>query len=817
MTSDPPPASTHRPRSRRRARLIGVGVALAALGGGYVAVTTSDASAASCPWVNSTAPVADRVTQLMAAMTPLQKTAVLHGNGEASPYIGNISAVPELCIPAIGLQDGPSGVGDGLGGVTQMPAGVNAAATFDSELVGEYGTVIGNEFAGKGVDVALGPTINIARDPRWGRNFEAFGEDPYLAGQMAVADVKGIQSEGVMAQVKHAAVYNIELGAARATPADNAIVDNRTLNEIYLPAFQAAASQGAAASMMCSYNMINGIYACESDAALNKGIKQAANWGGFVTSDWGAIHSLAPSAIGGEDMEMPGGGFFAQGLVDAVSQGQVTQARFDDMVSRVLTQMFTFGLFDKTKSGTPTATVTTDAHKQTARQVAADSAVLLKNADNVLPLGAATTSIAILGGDALDAQSTGGGSATVSASAAVNPIDGIKNRAGTGVDVQFVEGAGERTTTPDIAAAVTAAKAADVAVVFASYSTQELSDLQGIDLPGQQNDLITQVAAANPHTIVVLNTGSAVTMPWLDKVAGVIEDWYPGQENGNAIASVLFGDVNPSGKLPVSFPKSLADVPAATAQQWPGQDDKIDYSEGMYVGYRWYDAKKIEPLFPFGYGLSYTTFAMSNLEVGTPDAAGNTTVTATVTNSGSTAGAEVAQLYVGQPADNGEPPKQLKGFQKVSLAAGASATVTFPLTSRDLAHWDDSAGKWVTSAGDYSIMVGDSSTNLPLTSTVTVAATANPATTSTLASSGVSVINPGGMSSPSGTKVSLQIKGTGSGVTYQAAGLPAGLAIDAATGLISGTPTTAGSTTVTVTATGSNTASSAATFVWTTT
>jgi len=778
-------------------------------------IPTSPATG-TCPWVNSTAPIADRVTQLMAAMTPTQKTEVLHGNDAASPYIGNMAAVPELCIPAMGLQDGPSGVGDGLGGVTQMPAGVNAAATFDTSLVQQYGSAIGNEFARKGANVALGPTINIARDPRWGRNFEAFGEDPYLAGKMATADIRGLQSWGVMAQVKHAAVYNIELGAQRATPADNAIVNARTENEIYLPAFQAATADGASASVMCSYNMINSVYACENDGALNKGIKQAANWGGFVNSDWGAIHSTAPSANGGEDMEMPGGGFFNQNLINAVSAGQVTQARFDDMVRRVLTQMFAFGLFNKAPTGSPTAIVTNASHTATARKVAEDSAVLLKNTNNALPITSATTSIAVLGGDAAAPQTTGGGSATVSSSGGASPVDAIRSRAGSGTTVTYVEGAGEHTTTPNIAAAVTAARNAQVAIVFASYSTQELTDLTSIDLQNQQNDLISQVAAANPRTIVVLNTGSAVTMPWLGSVAGVIESFYPGQEFGNAIAALLYGDVDPSGKLPVSFPQSLADVPAHTTAQWPGANNQIQYSEGMNVGYRWYTSQNIAPLFPFGYGQSYTTFAMSNLAVGARDAAGNFTVTATVTNSGSRAGAEVAQLYVTQPAANGSPPIQLKGFQKVSLAAGASTTVSFPLTNRDLAHFDTTSSSWVANAGAYTVRVGDSSTNLPLTGTVTVGTTVTVPTTLASATT-PAVTNPGGMTSKVGQAASLALKATGTGLTWQATGLPAGLTINASTGVISGTATAPGTGPITATARDSAGNVGEASFVWTTT
>jgi beta-glucosidase len=570
------------------------------------------------------------------------------------------------------------------------------------------------------VDIALGPTINIARDPRWGRNFETFSEDPALAGQMAVASITGIQGQGVMAQAKHAAAYNVEAGASRGTPSDNVIVDNRTLHEIYLPAFQVAATQGQVASMMCAYNEINGVPVCQNSNLLNAGIKQPTGWTGFVGSDWGSATG-GPTQLsnGGLDMEMPGAAFFGQALLQAVANGQVTQARLDDQVRRVLTQMFRFGVFDRPRRGTPTSVVTTPANVITARDVAAQGTVLLKNT-GVLPLTASSLkTIALLGGDAIDPQNIGGGSAKVNPSPnAVNPINGITSRAGTGVKVSWVDGAGEHVQTPNIPAAVTLAKASDVAVVFASYGESETQDLANIDLQNQQNELIDAVATANPRTIVVLNTGSAVTMPWLGKAAAVLEGWYPGQENGNAIASLLFGDVNPSGKLPVSFPKQIADMPTASVQQFPGANDRIEYSEGMNVGYRWYDARNIEPLFPFGFGLSYTTFGFSGLTISS-SGNGNATVTATVTNTGSRAGAEVVQLYVGQPAANGEPPKQLKGFQKIQLSPGQARTVTFTLAPADLAHYTDPAG-WSTNAGTYRVSVGDSSRNVPLAGNLTV-------------------------------------------------------------------------------------------------
>ena len=660
-----------------------------------------------CPWVHSTQPISQRVSQLLAAMTLDQKISMMHGNNNSSPYIGNISAIPSLCIPALGLQDGPAGVGDGLGGVTQMPSGNSSAATFDTALEQQYGSAIGAEFAGKGVNIALGPTVNIVRDPRWGRAFETFGEDPYLSGQMAAADVKGIQSQGVMAETKHAAVYNIE------HPAGTVIVDNRTMQEIYLPAFQTAITQGGTAGIMCAYSNVNNIPACQHPYLLNTALYQQAGYTGFITSDWGGTHSTVDSINAGLTTEMPNGYFYADLLNQAVASGQVTVAQIDILLGRLLTQMFAFGLFDKAPSGSTGAVVTTPAHAAVALQGAEEGTVMLKN-NGLLPLNTANIhSIAVLGVDGgAGVQTIGGGSATVTSPGTVWPITGIQNRAGSGINVQYNDAS-------NMSSAVSLAQSSDIAIVFASdnYGNEE-HDSTTLDLPGTQNQLISQVAAVNPHTIVVLDNNSSTTMPWLNQVAGVFEAFYPGQQIGTAVAALLFGDVNPSGKLPISFPASLNDVPANTTAQWPGANNQVQYSEGLNVGYRWYDAKNIAPMFPFGYGLSYTSFGFSNLQVG-PLSGGNATVTATVTNTGSRQGTEVVQLYVGDPASTGEPPKQLKGFQRVSLAPGQSQTVQFTVTSRDLAHWVDPSG-WTTSSGSYQIMVGDSSRNLPLTGTLTV-------------------------------------------------------------------------------------------------
>jgi beta-glucosidase len=766
-----------------------------------------------CPWVGSTAPIANRVSQLLAQMTQAQKIQMLHGNGASQPYIGDMSAIPSLCIPAMGFHDGPSGVGDGFGGVTQLPSAVSSAATWDTALQKSYGTVAGAEFAGKGADVALGPTMNIVRDPRWGRAFETYSEDPYLSAQMATAGIQGIQSQGVMAEAKHVAVYNQETN--RNGPQDNAIVDQRTLQEIYFPAFQAAVSKGASASVMCAYSTVNGVYACQNANLLNNALYQQAGFGGFVTSDWGGAHSTVDAANNGMTIEMPGGYFFADFLSQALANGTVSQATLNTMVSRVLTQMFAFGLFDKQKTGDRNAVVTSAAHQATSRQVAEQGSVLLKNT-GILPLSTSTTaSIALIGPDGgAGVRSVGGGSATATSSGTVAPINALQQRvAGTGTTVTYNDG-------NDVTAAVNAARAARVAVVCVGYGENEGADLSTIDLPGAQDQLIQQVAAANPNTVVVLNTGSAVTMPWLGQVKGVIEEWYAGQEVGNSLAALLFGDVNPSGKLPVTFPASLNDVPAHTAAQWPGSGN-VQYSEGLKVGYRWYDAQNIAPLFPFGFGLSYTTFSFSGLQVGALDGSGNATVSATVTNTGSRAGAEIAQLYVGDPASTGEPAKQLKGFQRVELPPGAGAKVTFTVTAHDLAYWNTSAANWTTAAGGYQIMVGDSSRNLPLTGTLNVATAMSAKTVGASATpaASVTVANPHGMSSPAGAPVRLAVtaKATGGGTpVFTATGLPAGLGIGK-DGVISGTPTRKGTSTVDVTASDGQGAADTATFVWTVT
>ena len=786
---------------------------------GTTSVALSAADSANCPWAGSAAPVATRVSELMAKMTLDDKVQLLHGNGNASPYIGNITGIASLCIPNIGLEDGPAGVGDGLGGVTQMPDGNAVAATFDTAYEEQYGAAIGQEFREKGVDVALGPTINIVRDPRWGRAYETLGEDPYLSGQLAAADVRGIQSAGVIAEVKHAAVYNIE------NPAGTVIVSRRTIQEIYLPAFQAAIAQSAPGAIMCAYSNVNNVPACQNPILLKDGLDQQANFQGFITSDWGGDHSTVASIAAGFDVEMPNGYFNDSLLLQALAQHQVTDAQVNAMVSRVLSQLFAFGIIGKTSTGSTTAVTTNATATAVALRGADEGIVLLKNADSILPLAKSTKSIAVIGWDGGSGMQTiGGGSGTVTSSSSVWPITGIQDQvAGTKDVVTYNDGT-------DQASAVALAKESKVAIVFASdnYGEEEHDTAGGLDLPNQpynQDALIEAVAKVNPNTIVVLNDNSAILMPWLNQVKGVFEGFYDGQEYGAAIGALLFGTVDPSGKLPVTFPTSLSQVPAHTQAQWPGVDDEIHYSEGLDVGYRWYDAKDLTPLFPFGYGLSYTSFRFGDLNVG-PLVNGQATVTARITNTGKRAGTDVVQLYVGAPASAAEPPHQLKGFQRVTLKPGGSATAAFTVSDYDLSQWLTGPSAWEAAKGTYQILVGDSSRNLPLAGNVVVPATIE---TTVQAPDGVTaaavtegkarkvgtneITNPGGMGSLPGQAVSFRIAGN-PGFAYTATGLPPGVSISSS-GLISGAAKRAGSWTVTVTGDSAAYREYYVTFVWT--
>jgi beta-glucosidase len=823
-------------RSRMFGRLAALSVVLLATLALPAAIVPSASASPTCPWLNQSLPVGQRVHLLISQMTLADKINMVTGAGFSEPYVFYISGIPSLCVPPMGQEDGPLGVGDGLTGVTQMPAAVSLAATFDPSMAHQYGQVVGSEERGKGAMVDLGPTVNIDRDPRWGRSFEAFTEDPFLNGKIAVADIRGVQSQDEMAQVKHLAVYNQETN--RNNAADDAIVSQRALHEIYLPAFWAATVQAKASSVMCAYSTINGQYACQNQYLMQTTLDQAWRFPGFVTSDYQATHSTVPSADAGMDQEMPAPQYYGSALQTAVQDGQVSMGTLDQMVRRILREMFRFNEFNNPPTGSTSTVVTTPANQAVSTAVAEAGTVLLKNDRATLPLRSTGKSpIAVIGPAASASPTdTGGGSAHVTSTFNVTPLQGIQAAAPAGTPVNYVQGlptdtslspipssdispaysstnyggsytgtltapetgtyvlafqnpgsytatylsldgkeilanpgtpptstysvgvnlqAGQQYTltlngggpsanlswatpselAPGIQQAVTAAKSAATAVVVVSDDTEsEAADRVSLNLPSAQDELISAVAAVNPHTVVVVDAGAPVAMPWLSQAGAVLDAWYPGESNGTALGAVLFGKVNPGGHLPVTFPQSLSQVPASSPSQFPGINGQVNYSEGIDVGYRYYDANHQTPMFPFGYGLSYTTFKFSNLTV-TPASVQNSssgpgatscgcngqsssqaTVSASVTNTGKVAGSEVAQLYLGDPAVAGEPPRQLKGFDKVDLQPGQSTTVSFKLNGHDLSYWDDAANGWVVPDGQFHVYVGDSSAldNLPL-------------------------------------------------------------------------------------------------------
>ena len=469
-------------------------------------------------------------------------------------------------------------------------------------------------------------------------------------------------------------------------------------------------------AVMCSYNKVNNIYACEQPDLLKKVLKTQWKFPGFVMSDWTATHSTVQAAAAGLDMQMPDESYYGDALQTAVQNGQVSISTINGMVHRILRTMFAFGLFDHPSSGDLGKQVTNPEHVQFAKKAAEQGTVLLQNKNNILPLSARSlSSIAVIGSDASDSPAIGPSSGTtVNASVVSTPLDGITKRAGSGVKVQYESGLDSSYNVTNQAVAL--AKSSSVAIVFAGDQEHEGADRSTLSLPFNQDQLIEAVAQANPHTIVVLNTGAPVLMPWVAKVQGVLEAWYAGQEDGDAIAAALFGDVNPSGKLPMTFPASDSQGPLRTQAQFPGINNESEYSEKLKVGYRYYDTNNLTPLFPFGYGLSYTKFSYSNLSIrsNSGSSKGTVTVSVKVTNTGKRAGSDVVQLYVGFPPSAGEPPKLLKGFQKITLSAGRSQIVSFRLNSSAFSYWDTTVHNWVVPSGTFQISVGNSSRNLPL-------------------------------------------------------------------------------------------------------
>jgi len=702
------------------------------------------------PYKNPSLPVEQRVQDLLSRMTLQEKVAMLSGADW-------MQSVPNqrLGIPSIKMADGPLGIRSWSGPssetsaefaktkvtTTAFPAGVAMAATWDTELVESEGQAIGQEVKALGRDMILGPTVNINRTPLWGRNFEGYGEDPYLTTRLALAYIKGVQGEGVIATVKHFAANNQEFERHRI----NAIVDERALNEIYFPAFKAAVEEGGVWSVMSAYNRLNGTYCAENSALLKDVLQKQWDFKGFVVSDWGSTYSTAGTVNAGMDLEMPGGepmkdwlkkpktqaagnggGWLVpEKVLPEISAGKISTATIDDNVSRMLRVMFISGQFDKPH--TATGEIDTPEQRAVARKAATEGIVLLKNAGALLPLDLSKIhSVAVIGPSAAVARTGGGGSSLVTPKYSVAPLKGIRDRAGDRLQVSYALGVGMEGEDPSKDSpeareqfrqkAVKAAAKTDAAIVVVGrYPKLESEDfdIKSLDLPAGQDALIEAVAKANKNTIVVINAGGPVIMSkWIAQVPAILDMWYGGQEGGNAIADVLFGDADPSGKLPVSFVKQWKDSPAHG--HYPGENLQVDYAEGIYVGYRYFDKQKIEPLFPFGFGLSYTKFDYSDLKISPNQTSGAPVeVSLSVRNSGSRSGAEVVELYVHDGHSSGDRPVQeLKGFQRIALAAGESKDVHFKLDRTAIAFYSTAKKDWVTEPGQFDVLVGSSSRDI---------------------------------------------------------------------------------------------------------
>ena len=701
------------------------------------------------PWMDRSLTPDRRADLVLEQMTFDEKMQLVHGTGwgvlrpgdpvpaASNRGAGYIPGIPRLSIPDINLAD--SAVGIRMAGpesryATLLPSVLGMAATWDSSAANLYGQVIGRELRDQGFNMSIGGGVDIMREPRNGRNFEYAGEDPVLAGTLVGQLAMGVQSQHVMGDIKHYALNDQETGRSVV----DVHMDKRTMRETDLLAFEISIKMAQPAGVMCSYNLVNGDHACENDYLLNEVLKKDWGFKGFVLSDWEGTHSSAKAANAGLDMEMPGEDYFGAGLKKAIADGKVPMSRLDDMAHRILRSMFATGVVDE-----PPVRRVVDPFKgrDDSRHIAEESIVLLKNAANQLPLKAGTVRrIAIIGGHADVGVLSGGGSAQVD-SPGGNAIDPSEGTARWGKPVYFPSSpmkaiqrlapaaAVTYASGDDLTAARKLAAESDVAIVFATQYMTESIDPATLSLPGNQDALIQAIAAANPHTVVVLETGGPVSMPWVDSVSGVLAAWYPGIGGGEAIADILFGVVNPSAKLPATFARTEADLPLP---QIPGmfknnaavEDMRTDphtqfemtYPEGVAVGYRWFELKQRKPLFAFGHGLSYTRFSYSGLKVnGTAR-----TVTFQLKNSGVIAGTEVAQVYVTLPSSSGEPFKRLAAWERVSLLPGETKSITMTLNPTYLSIFDTAADSWKLLPGNYKVAIGTASDELSLTGELNV-------------------------------------------------------------------------------------------------
>jgi beta-glucosidase len=725
----------------------------------------AQAAQTKLPWMDTSLDADARADLMVHEMTLDEKIQMVHGAGwgvlrAGSPVApghnggaGFVPGIPRLHLPDINLAD--SAVGVRMAALqsryaTLLPSVIGMSASWDPDAAFLYGSVIGRELRAQGYNMSIGGGMDLIREPRNGRNFEYSSEDPILAGTMVGHLAMGVQSNKVMGDIKHYVLNDQETGRNTL----DAVLDKRAMRETDLLAFQIAITMAKPAGVMCSYNHVNGDYACENDYTLNQVLKKDWGFQGFVLSDWGGTHSTVKAALAGLDMDQPGDdNYFSDPLKAAVQGGQVSEARLDEMVHRIVRSMFINGVIDQ-----PPVKTVVDPFKgrDDAQKIEEESLVLLKNAPGTLPLSAARVrSIAIIGGHADVGVLSGGGSAQVD-SPGGNAVGRVPGGSPWGKAIYFPSSPmryiGEQAPNAKItyddgtdpAQAAKVAAGAQIAIVFVTQWMTEGQDNEKLSLPDKQDDLVAAVAKANPQTIVVLENGGPVNMPWAEKTKAILESWYPGIGGGEAIANILFGKVNPSGKLPVTFAATEADLPhplvtglrdrttppaaarpaagaagagaaaGATAPAQPRQRPpsfSVDYNvEGMAVGYKWFQVKKETPQFAFGYGLSYTKFAYSNLKVD----ADAKSVTFDVHNTGLRAGDEIAEVYVTLPDAAGEPFRKLVGFKRVSIKPGAVAKVEVPIDPLYLSVYSTDSDSWSRPDGKYLVEVGGSSASLPL-------------------------------------------------------------------------------------------------------
>ena len=695
------------------------------------------------PWMDASLSPDQRADMVLKEMTLDEKIDLLHGNGmpgwRGKPmpklYLSNggagfVMGVQRLGIPMIQMSDAAYGVRSSAENgrySTALPSNLASAASWDPQAACDYGALIGRELRAQGYNMTLGGGVNITREPRNGRTFEYMGEDPILAGTLVGNRIKCEQGENVIGDIKHYAVNDQESGRNEV----DSIIGKRAMRESDLLAFEIGIEVGSPAAVMCSYNAVDGDYACENKYLLMDVLKKDWHFPGFVLSDWGGTHSTEKASAAGLDNEEPLDEFFGDPLKNAVQAGKIPMTELDDHVHRVLRSEFASGIVDHPVKK---SVVDVEGGFEISRRIAENSTVLLKNS-GVLPLDRNNLrSIAIIGAHADEGMISGGGSAQVDPPGRppagwqaqvwfpTSPLKAVRAKL-PAANVQFDSGQNGES-------AGALAKKSDLAIIFVYQWSSEGMDLPNLSLPANQDALIEQVASANPHTIVVLETGTAVLMPWKDKVAGIVEAWYAGSKGADAVANILFGDINPSAKLPMTFPVSEANLPhPSLVKPPPGAQGRaavmrtgqarptfaVHYDEGLNVGYKWYDAENKPVLFPFGYGLSYTTYAYSGLKVKSGQ---DTVVSFQVKNTGNRAGAEIAQVYAALPASAGEPPKRLVGWSKIHLGPGEAQQVIVSVNRKYLSIFDEAQDGWKFVPGEYTFRAGPSSQDLPLKETV---------------------------------------------------------------------------------------------------